>query len=594
MVIACTRDCYDTCIFSESYKPLNIFPINGFTCSRGMADIRRNDKNRITSPMIDGKEVSLEEAVKYVAKKVSEILKRDQVERIVHVDYDGNQGLLTWYYPARLWNLIGATTTDYSICSAEGHAAIAVHYGNSAGATPEEMVKFKGYVIWGSEASISFIHGWRLMKDKPKVVIDVRVSETAKRSEKYIIVRSGSDVFLAIGIIKGLIDSGNYTTSLLDDFESLKAFVDKYDYQKILSLTGVSRSDLDFLTDFYAKVKPLTVIGFALGRTVNGGEAISLISLIPALLGVNRGFFYSNSMGLGIDFSYLRGLHASKPRKVVGMAELGYEIDDYEFMFVWNSNPLHSLPGANRILEAINDGRLFVVVHDPFFSETAKVANVVIPANTFLEKEDVVYSYWHQYLIYNEPIISPRYGITEIKLMQLLAKELGLSGHPLIAEDPWDALNYALRNTGITVDKLKKEKVVKVNLVPPPQKVKVNPLPSGLNEKLNEMTIAFASHPNYTNSQFKEVYGYREPIAYNSELEGYGKIITDSGEIKVKFVRSKDVPKGVIFMYKNFLIGESGKTLVNAIIGKEKGKYGGTPLLNAGVKKVSLIQEESP
>lgn len=592
MVVACTRDCYDTCIFNDEYKPLNIFPINGFTCSRGVADLKRNSRNRILSAYVDGKEVSIDEAVKIVTKKLKDIIKQGKVEKIVHVDYDGNQGLLTWYYPARLWNLIGATSTDYSICSAEGHSAIALHYGNSAGATPEEFMDFKGYVIWGSEASVSFIHGWRIMKEKPKITIDVRISETAKRSERYILVKPGSDVFLAIGIIKGILESGNYVSSLIDDINALKSFVDKFSYDKITALTGVSKSDIDFLVNFYLNLKPLTLIGFALGRSKNGGDAISMISLIPAILGIPRGFFYSNSMGLNIDFNYLRGLHLAKPKKIVGMAELGHEIEEYSFMFVWNSNPLHSLPGANKIYEAINEGKLFVAVHDPFWSETAKIADVVIPARTFLEKEDVVYSYWHQYLVYNEPIIKNGSGITEIELIYKIAKELGLESHPLISEDPWNAVDYALRNTGTSVSTLKEKKVVKVKLVPFSGRVKVNPLPENLvNDTNNDVILVFGSHPNYTNSQFKEVYGHREPIAYNNEIEGYGKIVTDYGELKVKFVRSSDVPNGVIFMYKNFLVDDD--RFVNSLIGKEKGKYGSTPLLN-GTRVKKVILEGSP
>lgn len=126
MVIACTRDCYDTCIFDEKYEPLRIFPINGFTCARGRADLVRNERNRVLSAYIDGREVEVVDAVRYIAKLLKEELKRDPA-RILRTDYDGNQGLLTWYYPDRLFNVLGASQTDRSICSAEGHAAISAH-----------------------------------------------------------------------------------------------------------------------------------------------------------------------------------------------------------------------------------------------------------------------------------------------------------------------------------------------------------------------------------------------------------------------------------------------------------------------------------
>ncbi|MEM1627264.1 MAG: dehydrogenase [Sulfolobaceae archaeon] len=585
MVIACTRDCYDTCIFDDNYKPLNIFPINGFTCSRGLKDLERNGKNRILSAIIDGKEVSINDAINYVARKLKEVLKKGK-ERIIHVDYDGNQGLLTWYYPRRLWNLLGVSSTDYSICSAEGHKAIELHYGTSMGALPEEFLNYDSFVIWGSEASISFIHGWKLMSNKYKVVIDVRLSETAKKSEKSFIINPSSDVFLAIGIIKKLFEK-NWVSpkayEILDDVNKLKSYVELFEMSKIVKYVGISEEEIEEIARIYYERKPLTIIGFALGRTINGGDAISLISLIPALVGNRRGFFYSNSQGWGIDFSYLVGLHLGKPVRIVGMAEVGYEVEkgNIEFMFVWNCNPIHSLPGSDRIVDAVKDGRLFLVVHDPFNNETTKLANVAIPAPTFLEKYDVVYSYWHNYLVYNEPI-QRKIGITEIELMRGLAKEIGII-HEGIFKDEWEELEYALRNTGISIKDLKEKKFIKIKSNINAlyyNKIKVEPLPPPKSLKMpSKRVLVFSSHPNYTNSQFKEIYGERKLIIYNKYYEGEGWLTSRYGRVKVYFVKDEKVPDNVVFTFKSNLVGIDGKPL-NALIGSEKGKYGGTPLLN--------------
>jgi len=584
-MIACTRDCYDTCIFDEKYRPLNIFPINGFTCSRGIADLKRNEKNRVESAYIDGKEVSVEEAVRLVVRKIKEVKK----EEVIHVDYDGNQGLLTWYYPARFWNAIGSASTDYSICSAEGHEAIKLHYGTSFGALPEDFLKYNAVVFWGSEAVFSFIHGWRLLKDKYKITIEVRLSETAKRSEKVYIVNPGSDAFLAIGIIKVLFYEGLYDSSLLDDVEALRDYVNKYDMSLIEEVTGLKEEEIEELAELYYYYKPLTIIGFALGRTVNGGGAISLISLIPALLGMKRGFFYSNSQGWGIDFSYLRGLHISKPSRIVGMAEIGKEVEEgkIKFIFSWNSNPIHSLPMADRIKEAVEEGRVFLVSHTPFWDETAKIANVVLPAPTFLEKYDVVYSYWHNYLVYNEPIAKKR-GISEVELMKMLAREYGISSHPLIEEDEWKAVDVALRGTGVSLAELKEKKIAKINRVVEAERVKVKPLPE-LKIPPKGKYLVFSSHPNHTNSQFKEIYPQQLPIVYNKDLEGVGYMENKNGRVKVIFKKDEKMRENVVFMFKSHLIDLDGRP-INALIGSEKGKYGGTPLLNGNTVKIYLLK----
>ncbi|WP_243675825.1 hypothetical protein [Vulcanisaeta distributa] len=298
MVIACTRDCYDTCIFDENYKPLNIFPINGFTCARGgRADLIRNERNRVTSAYIDGKEVSIDEAIKYVAKLFREVIKRNPA-RILRTDYDGNQGLLTWYFPDRLFNVVGASQTDRSICSAEGHAAIKVHYGTSMGALPEDFIKYRAAVFWAFPASVSAPHIWALFIKKFKVAIDVRLSDTAKKSDRAVIVKPGTDVFLAIGVIKVLIEEG-LVEGKVRHFEELADYVGRFPLDYLSRVSGVSVDDIRWLAEFYHDYKPLTLIGFALGRSLNGGDAIGMISLIPAWSALRGGVITTRTPWVG-------------------------------------------------------------------------------------------------------------------------------------------------------------------------------------------------------------------------------------------------------------------------------------------------------
>lgn len=275
--------------------------------------------------------------------------------------------------------------------------------------------------------------------------------------------------------------------------------------------------------------------------------------MIPALLGMERGgFYYSNSMGGwgGIDFNYLRGgMHASRPGgRVVGMAEVGYEVEkggSFDLMFVWNANPLHSLPGADRIREAVEEGRLRLVVHDPHWSETAKLANVVLPAPTFLEKVDVIYSYWHEYLILSEPREKP-IGIPETALVREVGGRRVLGGsHPLIEEDPMHAVDVAIRGGtgGVTLAELMERKVVPIRHRPNPRRPTVHPLPKPSPPPL-DATLVFTSHPLYTNSQFKEIYGRPEPILYTHDVEGIVEVESKFGKVKVKAVKDVGTLQG--------------------------------------------------
>ena len=592
MVIACTRDCYDTCIFNEDYKPLNIFPINGFTCARGRADLIRNEKNRITTAYIDGKETTIDEAIKYVAKLLRETMKKSPA-RILRTDYDGNQGLLTWYYPDRAFNVIGASQTDRSICSSEGHAAIRAHYGTSMGALPEDFTKYGAAVFWAFPASVSSPHIWALFVKKPKVSIDVRVSDTARKSDRAIIVRPGTDVYLAIGVIKVLIEEG-LVEGRVRHFEELANYVRSFSLEYLSKVSGVGIDDIRWLAEFYHEHKPLTLIGFALGRSQNGGDAIGMISLIPALVGLERGYYYSNSLGWGIDFDYLRGLHMARSSRVIPMADFGDYIErgEVDVVYAWNENPVVTLPGGDRLMEAVREGRVALIVHDPYWSETAKLANVVIPAPTFLEKYDVVYSYWHDYLIYNEPIKPPR-GIAEVDLVRRLAKELGIT-HPLLLEDPWDAVDRAIRPADVTLEELRVRKIVKMK----PKYLPTNepdalPLPNPTEPSElgpNEVRLVFTSHPLYTNTQFREVYGNLEPVVYTHDYEGIVMLANEFGSVRVRAVRDGNVPPGVALIYKSSLIDLDGKP-INSITGRIKGKYAGTPMLNGVRVRVKVVGE---
>ncbi|MEM3847908.1 MAG: molybdopterin-dependent oxidoreductase, partial [Metallosphaera sp.] len=546
-------------------------------CSRGRTDLMRNDINRVDSAYIDGKEVPIDQAITFVSKRIKET----NPDQILHVEYDGNQGLLTWYYPARLWNVIGATSTDYSICSLEGHEGIKAHYKTSMGALPEEMRNFNAVAFWGSEAVFSFIHGWKIFKDKYKIAIDVRVSETLKRSEKGYIIRPGSDAHLAIAIMKILIEQG-YAKPDIIDLDKLKSRLNQFKMEDLLKATNLTEDQVREIAELYAYYEPLTIIGFAIGRSMNGGHSAGLISMIPAVLGIKRGFFYSNSGGWGIDFHYLRGTNLFRV-KTIGMGEVGYEIDKFKLLFIWNANPVLTLPGGDRIKEVAEEGRLTVITHDPFWSETAKSSNVVIPAPTFLEKEDVVYSYWHPYLIYNKPI-RPKRGITEVELMKRLSKELGLT-HSLLEEDPWEAVDRAIRSTGVSVNELKAKGIVKMNKVVNVDRVEVDPFPSPPELQVaSGPVIVFSSHPNYTNSQFSEIYGRREGVVYSGKYEGKGYLEGRGGKMLVKFVKA-DLPDDVLFVYKSDLM-INGRS-INSVLRPPRNRFGG-PRLNDEVKVTIL------
>ncbi len=610
MVIACARDCYDTCIFKPVYSggrlerlaPVEDFPTLGFTCARGAADVKRlKSPKRVKRPLLRGERQTVETSWERALGELAARMREAEPPRILHIDYDGNQGLLTWYYPARLFNLLGAASTDYSICSAEGSEAIKLHWGRSYGAMPEELAR-RPVVFWALDAATSFIHGWALAKrgKNPVAVVDVVWTNTMKTADLPVLVRPGTDVVLALGLAREIIRRGAYDVEFINrhtyGFEKFAEYADRFTPEYVEVETGVSRDVFDKLVEFYLR-RPVTVIGFAIGRTENGGDAARAISLLHALLGDPAGFYYSNSGAWGIDFAYLRGLHMAKPSKIVPMGLVGVRISEFDVVYVWNANPVLTLPQGDRIAAAAERGDITLAVHTPFIDETAEVAHVVLPAPTYLEKDDVIYSYWHNYLIYNSAAAEPPgEAMRETHVVRKLAEMLNVSDHPLMREDPWHAVDVAIKGTGVTLRELKERGVVKLKTPDyyryPTATGKVElysetalrrglpPLPQYTPPKRGLYVLTFPPSPLYTNSQFRDVYGEPPPAVRVNPADYVGDCIVlrnEHGEVQVKAVADPGVPRGVV-VYVG--IGKDLKGVpINAVARGEPGPYGGTPRL---------------
>ncbi|MCK4972717.1 MAG: molybdopterin-dependent oxidoreductase, partial [Candidatus Heimdallarchaeota archaeon] len=154
----CPRDCPDTCFIDVEVKDNKIVSVKGsttnpvtqgFLCPRGRGDPARvYSKDRVLYPHVRTRDnngaqferVSWEEAIQFITNKLQETIQTHGDESILLLDYAGNQGFLAMQYPHRLWNAIGATKTDYALCSTSGHKGIGLQYGLAYGVQPEELL----------------------------------------------------------------------------------------------------------------------------------------------------------------------------------------------------------------------------------------------------------------------------------------------------------------------------------------------------------------------------------------------------------------------------------------------------------------------
>jgi anaerobic selenocysteine-containing dehydrogenase len=321
------------------------------------------------------------------------------------------------------------------------------------------------------------------------------------------------------------------------------------------------------------------MIGLGLNKSSYGAESTRVVSLLPALLGQHRGFHYSDSEGRFVDWEYINGSKMStKKSKIVQQVSVGSRLDsgEFKFVFIKGSNPASTLPNQNAVRAGLSREDVFVVVHETHWTETAKLADVVLPAATYLEKSDLNFSDHHLYTRLSEKAIDPLGECKhEIWVMQQLAERLGC-GESWVFEDPWQALEKATTEAleNGRFDDLVKGRVMKLRQRPvneyqtPSGKIELcssrapemgaSPLPVQLplNEDENWFTLLNSSLPSWTHSQFRDVYGpipevvWVNPVdAESLGIENGDDVIlfNELGALTVEAIVTEKISRGVLW-----------------------------------------------
>jgi len=640
----CPRDCYDTCFMEvltdELDKPIRVRgdkgnPVTqGFLCPRGVVDIKRvYSSDRVLYPHkrvggdVHGRfeRISWDEALDIIAQKLERVLDNFGSGSVLHVEYSGNMGLFTMYLPQRLFYALGATRTDYSICSKSGHEALALHYGLTYGVNPDELPDMKLVVYWGFNSAVSAPHLHTLsLKTREKggviVAVDPRQSETAKSADVWIQPRPGSDVSLAYGVMKHLIEEdlvdAEFIRKHTHGFDELKRQMSRWSVNSIEERTGLKWDSIAKLAELYADLKPnVTMIGIGMQKSLYGFESVRAVSLIPALIGLHRGFYYTNSSCWNVDLSYLTGqVLTDKKNEVVSQVALGRHLEkgEFKFVYIYNTNPAETLPNQKAVRKGLTRKDVFVVVHDTHWTETAKLADLVLPAPTFFEKEDIVISYSHRYVRKSQRVVQPLgESKSELWIVTQLAERLNLK-EKWLYENPWKAVEKALENAFENGDlsDLKSGKTLKLKMKPKDEhqtstgkielysleteKLGLTPLPEQYPlPKNDEFILLNTAIKKYTHTQFQDVYGpIPSMVLINPEdAKEHGvqngdvvELQNELGRIKLKSKISSSVPKGVLWSPKECR-DLNGKPQ-NTIVPDRTQKLGGGPVFNTTTVKI--------
>ncbi len=637
----CSRDCPDTCFVDVTVEKGKIVKTRGsagnpytqsFLCPRGNRDSKRVYSNqRVLYPFVkpdaskskNFTQVSWDAALSKVSDKIRKTIADHGNEALLLYDYPGNQGFLSWQFPRRLWLALGATTTDYSLCSNSGHVGIGLHYGLTYGAQLQRLLESRIIIFWGNNAKVSSPHLWaQAVKARKKnaavlINIDPRKSETAQASDIWIQPRPGSDVALCYGLAGYLIQNKGVNRKFLDEWttgdgeyaqEALN-----WTPERLERVTGVSTDMIEKVGDLLIQTggSAAFMIGLGFQKSSQGGQAARAVSLLPALMGHHRGFHYSDGSGRNVDWEYINGTHQTlKKGKTVNQVSIGKRLarGEFKFIFVLGSNPAITLPHQSAVRKGLRRKDVFVVVQDTHWSETASFADVVFPAPTYLEKTDIVFSDHHSYSRLSQKAIEPlKESRHEIWVMQELARKIKKTDEWLF-EDPWSALDKAFSDTFVKgqLDDILDGEILEMGLKPPNQyqtpsgKIEFSasrapelgvsclPCQEEVSSDGGWFVLLNSAISQYTHSQFTDVYGPIPEMVWihpdDAENLGIrdGKIVSvfnDFGTVELKTKVTDRISGGTLWAPRP-VTGLNGQPL-NSLVPGIAQKIGGGPIFNS-------------
>ncbi len=504
----CSLDCPDQCGLLVHKKDGKIIKMEGdpnHPVTRGnICNKVRNmperlyDPNRIQFPLkrIGSKgtgkfeQISWNEAIRTITTKWRELIHTSGPESILPYGFYGNMGRITAEgIDRRFFHRLGASRLDRSICSSAGAVGYQYTMGGGFGIDPEDTVHSKLIIFWGINAVSTNMHQMILAQKARKngakiIVIDVHKNKTAKMADWFIPIKPGTDTALALGMMHILFAENMTDAPFLEQYtvgqKELREHVIQYDPESVSKITGVPVEDLYTLARMYGKTSPAFIrIGNGIQHHDHGGMCVRTIACLPALTGQwlqkgggaikgNGGYLAHNTHNLQRP-----NLLENKNTRIINMNLIGQalleETPPIQSLYVYGTNPAMVAPNSEKVRQGLARDDLFTVVHDLFLTETAKYADIVLPATSSYENTDFYTSYWHHYIQLQQPVIE-KYGESKsnLEVFQLLAKEMGFTDQALF-ESEAEMIDQALDHPnfeGIDFEKLASRHYIKRELQP--------------------------------------------------------------------------------------------------------------------------------
>ena len=392
---------------------------------------------------------SWDNALSLISDKTKELIARYGPESVLPLNYAGPHGQISGgSMDRRFFYKMGASLLDRGpLCGGVRGAAYNSLFGNAPGMPPEQAAEADLIAVWGNNVTVSNLHLARIIKQAREnhaslVVVDPKRTKIAEQAHLFIQIAPGTDVVLAQALAAELERRGKLDNAFIekwvDGSESFLAECKKYSLDDAALICGVPLDLITRLADMYANARNLTCsIGNGIERGKSGGSGLRSIMALSVLLGQlgRRGAGIIAKPGLAFPATpdkLQRPDLIPQDTRTLNIVDVGRHLlnDDLDppirAVFIYNHNPVATHPDQNRMVRALSRPELFNVGIDVVMTDSMKFCDVILPASSHFEFDDIYGAYGHSYLQRAEPVI-PRVGesLPNTEIFRRLANVFG-------------------------------------------------------------------------------------------------------------------------------------------------------------------------
>jgi len=492
-ISACPHDCPSTCALEvERIDPHHIGAVRGAKANTYTAGVicskvaryaeRIHHPDRLKQPLRrrgtrgDGAfaPIAWDDALDLVAEQFLQAEQRYGAETVWPYFYAGTMGLVMRDGINRLRHAKRYSGEHATICVTSAWNGYIAGAGKLAGSDPREMAESDCVVVWGTNAASTqvnvMVHALRARRERGAkiVVIDTYRNATAVAADQFLCVRPGTDGALACAVMHVLFRDGHanwdYLRRYTDCPDALAAHVRTRTPQWAAAITGLAADEIEAFAQLVGTTpRSFFRLGYGFSRQRNGAVNMHAASCIPAITGAwlhrGGGAFHNNGAIFHWDRTLIDGLDVRDPAvRLLDQSRIGAVLEGDPFdlgdgppvtaMLIQNTNPMSVAPDQNAVHRGFAREDLFVCVHEQFMTETARIADVVLPATMFLEHDDIYQGGGHQHIIFGPKIVEPPEGCrSNHDVICALARRLGAE-HRGFEMSSREIVDWTLQHSG--------------------------------------------------------------------------------------------------------------------------------------------------